>query len=63
VAVTYADPRGGSRTVRHAALAGVELVVRRPGDRELTLSSSRGAYEYGTRQPMPGIVPQPLPDG
>ena len=63
VAVTYADPRGGSRTVRHAALARVELTVRRPGNPELTLSSSRGAYEYGTRQPMPGIVPQPLPEG
>jgi hypothetical protein len=33
------------------------------GDRELTLSSSRGAYEFGTRQPLPGIVPQPLPQG
>ncbi len=63
VTVTYADPRGGSRTVRHAALASVELIVRRPGNRELALSSSRGAYEYGTRRPMPGIVPQRLPEG
>jgi hypothetical protein len=63
VAVLYADPRGGSRTVRHAALASVELAVRRPGDRELTLSSTRGAYEYGSRQDMPAIVPQPLPEG
>jgi hypothetical protein len=63
VAVLYADPRGGSRTVRHAALASVELAVRRPGDGELTLSSSRGAYEYGSRQDMPAIVPQPLPEG
>jgi hypothetical protein len=63
VAVTYADPRGGSRTVRHAAPARFELTVRRPGNPELTLSSTRGAYEYGTRQPMPGIVPQPLPEG
>jgi len=63
VAVPYTDPRGGTRTVRHAALARVELTLRRPGDRELTLTSSRGAYEYGTRQDMPGIVPQPLPEG
>lgn len=63
VAVTYTDPRGGTRTVRHAALAGVELTLRRPGHRELTLASNRGAYEYGTSQGMPGIVPQSLPEG
>ena len=63
VAVAYTDPRGGTRAVRHAALASVELILHRPGNRELTLSSSRGAYEYGTRQGMPGIVPQPLPEG
>ncbi len=63
VAVPYTDPRGGTRTVRHAALASVELTLRRPGDRALTLSSSHGAYEYGTRQDIPGIVPQPVPEG
>ena len=63
VAVAYADPRGGTRAVRHAALAGVELTLHRPGNDELTLSSARAAYEYGTRQGMPGIVPQPLPEG
>jgi hypothetical protein len=63
VAVAYTDPRGGTRTVRHAALASVELTLHRPGDRDLTLSSSRGVYEYGTRHGMPGIVPQPLPEG
>jgi hypothetical protein len=63
VAVTYTDPRGGTRIVRHAALATVELTVRRPGQRGLTLSSRRGAYEYGTREPMPGITPRPLPEG
>ena len=61
VAVPYTDPRGGTRTVWHAALAGVQMILRRPGHRELTLSSSRGAYEYGTRQVMPGVVPHPLP--
>lgn len=30
---------------------------------ELTLSSSQAAYEYGARQPAPGVVPQPLPEG
>ncbi len=63
VAVPYTDPRGGTRTVRHAALASIEVTVRRPGDGELTLSSSRAAYEYGTRQGMPGIMPQPVPEG
>jgi hypothetical protein len=63
VAVPYTDPRGGARTVRHAALATVELTLRRPGNRQVTLTSSRGAYEYGTRQDMPGIVPKPLPEG
>jgi hypothetical protein len=63
VAVPYTDPHGGTRTVRHAALASVELILRRPGHREVTLSSNRGAYEYGTAQDMPGIMPQPLPEG
>jgi hypothetical protein len=31
----------------------VELTVRRPGQGALTLSSRRGAYEFGTREPMP----------
>jgi hypothetical protein len=63
VAVAYADPRGGTRTVTHAALASVELIMQRPGNRELTLTSSRAAYEYGARQPVPGIVPESLPEG
>jgi hypothetical protein len=63
VTVAYTDPGGGTRTVRHAALASVELTLHRLGNPELTLSSSRGAYEYGTSQPIPGIVPQPLPEG
>jgi hypothetical protein len=63
VVVAYADPRGGARAVRHAALARVELTLHRRGERVLTLSSSRGAYEYGTGRPMPGLVPQPLPEG
>jgi len=60
--VRYADPAGTARAVRHAALAGVELTLRRRG-REATLTSSCGAYEYGTSQPAGGIVPQPLPEG
>ena len=58
-----ADPRGGTRTVRHAALAGVMLSLRRPGRPELTLSSRRAAYEYGARPPVPGVEPRPLPAG
>ncbi len=63
VAVAYADPPGGTRAVRHAAQAAVELTWRRRGDRELTMSGICGAYEYGTRQGMPGLVPQLLPEG
>jgi hypothetical protein len=63
VAVTYADPRGGIRVVRHAARAAVELTFRRRGHSDLTLSGTCGAYEYGTSQDLPGIVPRPLPDG
>ena len=63
VVVTYADPPGGTRVVRHAGLASVELTWHRRGDRGFTTSSSRAAYEYGTRQGMPGMVPQPLPEG
>ena len=63
VAVAYTDPRGGTRAVRHAALARAELTLHRPDDHALTLSSDRAAYEYGTRQGTPAIVPQPLPEG
>ena len=63
VAVTYSDPRGGTRTVTHAAIASAELSMHRPGSRELTLSSSHAAYEYGARQPTSGIVPRSLPEG
>jgi len=63
VAVTYTDPRGGTRTVRHAARAAVELTLRRRGQRELTLTGGRGAYEFGASHDLPGIVPQPLPEG
>jgi hypothetical protein len=63
VAVPYADPSGGSRFVSHAAVATVELTLRRHGDHELLLSTSRGAYEYGTSQDMSGIALEPLPAG
>jgi hypothetical protein len=63
VAVRYADPRGGIRVVRHAALATVELTFRRRGLAEFTASGSCGAYEYGTSQHPPGVVPRPLPAG
>ena len=63
VAVSYADPSGGRRTVRHAALAAVELTLSRTGDRDIALSTSRGAYEYGTSQDLTRITLEPLPDG
>jgi hypothetical protein len=61
VVVPYTDPSGGSRAVRHAALATVGLTWHRRGDRELALSTTRGAYEYGTSQGMDPL--EPLPDG
>jgi hypothetical protein len=63
VAVAYADPRGGTRVVRHAALATVKLSFRQRGHSGLVISGTRGAYEYGTSRPLPGITPRPLPDG
>ena len=54
---------GERSTHSHAARASVELTVRRPGQRELTLTGGRGAYEFGTSDGMRGIVPQPLPEG
>jgi hypothetical protein len=63
VAVSYAEPTGGRRTVWHAALAAVELTLSRPGDPDLALSTSRGAYEYGASQEMSGIMLESLPDG
>ena len=63
VAVAYADPGGGTRAVRHAALAGVELTVHRQGQGELTLATSRGAYEYGSARGLPGVDLEPLPEG
>ncbi|MGH3153208.1 MAG: hypothetical protein ACRDOB_21105 [Streptosporangiaceae bacterium] len=63
VTVPHTDPRGGTRTVSHAALAGVELTVHRLGRPALTVSTSRSGYEYGTSQPGPGLVPRALPEG
>jgi hypothetical protein len=63
VTATYTDPRAGTRAVRHVARAAVELTLRRPGQLELTLTGDRGAYEFGTCHGIPGIVPQPLPEG
>jgi hypothetical protein len=63
VAVAYADPSGGTRAVRHAARAAVELTLHRRGDRELTMSGGCGAYEYGTRPGLRAIALQPLPEG
>jgi hypothetical protein len=63
VAVPYTDPRGGTRTVTHAALAALELTVHRLGRPALTLSSRRGGYEYGASQPVLGLVPRALPEG
>jgi hypothetical protein len=63
VDVAYADPSGGTRAVRHAARAAIELTAHGRRGRELTLSGGCGAYEYGTRQDRQGIVPQPLPEG
>jgi hypothetical protein len=63
VAVAYADPRGGTRLVRHAALATVKLSFRSRAHGELATSGTCGAYEYGTSQHLPAITPRPLPDG
>ena len=63
VAVVYDDPGGETRTVSHAAIAAAELTLHRPGERELTLSATSCAYEYGTRGERPGTEPEPVPRG
>ncbi|MGE5134311.1 MAG: hypothetical protein ACM32E_15595 [Gemmatimonadota bacterium] len=66
VAVPYADPSGGSRTVRHALLASVSLTLHRRGQAGLALATSHGAYEYGTSgssQDLAGLAVTPLPAG
>jgi hypothetical protein len=62
-AVVYADPRGGTRLVRHAAVATVKLSFRRRGNGELAMSGTGGAFEYGTSEQRPGITPRLLPHG
>jgi hypothetical protein len=63
VAVAYADPSGGSRRVRHSAIAQVDLNWHRRGDRNVSLTTDRGAYEFGTRDGMHEIELEALPDG
>jgi hypothetical protein len=63
VALAYADPSGGSRSVSHAARATVELTLHRRGESPLTLSGACAAYEYGTSQGLPAIELQQLPAG
>lgn len=62
-AVAYADPQGGTRLARHAALATVTLSFRSRVHGELAMSGTCGAYEYGTSQHLLAITPRPLPDG
>ncbi|HEY7430851.1 MAG TPA: hypothetical protein VH641_08970 [Streptosporangiaceae bacterium] len=63
VAVAYADPSGGTRAVRHAALATVELSLRRAGAAEFSLATDRGAYEFGASGQLPGVALESLPEG
>jgi hypothetical protein len=63
VAVAYADPSGGSRRVRHAALASVDLTVHREGGPDFTQTTSKGVYEYGASQGMEEVTLEPLPEG
>jgi hypothetical protein len=63
VTVPYLDPAGGSRAVRHAALAAVELTLHRRGQAGLALSTHHGAYEYGTSAGIAGTGLEPLPAG
>lgn len=63
VAVRYADPAGGSRSVRHALVAVTELTLHRPGRPALALATGRAAYEYGSSQGLPGIPLAELPEG
>jgi hypothetical protein len=63
VAVAYTDPSGGSRRVRHAAFAAVDLTWHRRGNPDITLATSQGAYEFGARTGMDEIALEALPEG
>jgi hypothetical protein len=63
VAVPYADPSGGIRSVRHAAIAAFRLSVHRRGADPVSLSGASGAYEYGTSADLPGTALAELPEG
>jgi hypothetical protein len=63
VTVSYADPRGGTRIVSHAALARAKLTLERPGTTAPPLPTDDVAYEYGTSRPVPGLDTRPLPEG
>jgi len=41
----------------------VELVWHRRGDRDITLATSRGAYEFGARHGMDNVELEGLPEG
>ena len=63
VGVAYTDPSGGTRRVRHAGLAMVELTWHPRGHRDITLTTSRGAYEFGARHGMDHVELERLPEG
>jgi hypothetical protein len=63
VAVAYADPSGGDRRVRHAALATMDLTWHSRGRRDAAWTTCRGAYEFGASQGMDEIELEALPDG
>ncbi len=61
VAVSYADPRGGSRSVSHAAVARTSVDLLLPNSEQRSMSADGSAYEYGTSGTLPGIQVRQLP--
>lgn len=55
----YADPDGGEHNVVNCSVAALEARY----DGRMLRSEHGGAYELGTRDPLPGIAIAPFPDG
>jgi hypothetical protein len=66
-AVTAVSRRSTRRATRLPGLvtrpATVKLKLRRRGHGEFAAAGPCGAYEYGTSQHLPGLMPRSLPDG
>jgi hypothetical protein len=58
--LTYRDPRGGTRTVAHSGLAALTLTLR-SRDGRTARHAGMCAFEVGSQNGWPGLLPRELP--